>query len=321
MSLPSTESPATRTPDRTPDRMPDTAGAAASGHAGSTHPPAEAESGSGEGRAPLPQPGGWWHGRFLRAIVGAEHMTLEIRSNGRSQQLLKQVVLDYLELEPAPDPPHPADLAAALCALPPAIARLQEEMAGTGIGLRGLACDVIIDDSWMLYDVVRADLRSLAPRAADALIGASLADIAGVPPAALASRWHSQGDHERTLACALPVGTLLQLQQALQPHRIAIGVLEGEFVHEFNRARDRIDPRCSVIAVVRSAGAQLGVLIDGAIASMSFEFGVGTHKELELRGRGLLRAAGGSEACVRFYAASLPSRRAPEPWIPLAAVA
>ena len=36
--------------------------------------------------------------------------------------------------------------------------------------------------------------------------------------------------------------------------RIELGSVEGEFVLEYNRHRDSLEPRCSVIAVVREAG-------------------------------------------------------------------
>jgi len=174
----------------------------------------------------------------------------------------------------------------------------------------------------MLYDVVRADLRGLSPRAADALIGASLADVAGVASSELVSRWQPQGDSAYTLACGLPSSTLPIVLHALGQHGMVAGAIEGEFVHEYNRYRGNLEAKCSVIAVVRDAGAQLGVLIDGVLTSMSFEFGVGTPKELELRGRGLLRVAGvGGDGAVRFYAISPPNWKAPEPWVALAAAA
>ncbi len=284
-------------------------------------------SGSGAGAqdaAPVPMSRGartgWSVGRFLRARIGAQSLHLELlqgRGNPRPLVCLVQPYAGDAQRS------QPTDLLPAIAALEPALAALQEKLEGDGSRpLRGLVCDLIIDDSWMLYDIVRADLRGLSPRAADALIGASLADVAGVSASELISRWQPQGKSPYTLACGLPAGALPALQQALAAHRLVTGAVEGEFVFEFNRHRDRLDPGCAVIAVVREAGAQLAVLVDGILTSMSFEFGVDNARELELRGRGLLRIAGfGGGASIRFYAMTPPQWKAPEPWVclPMAA--
>ena len=260
-------------------------------------------------------------GRFLRARIGAELLSIELLAGRRAPRVLARLEQGYVSADDQ-SPAVPTDLAGALAALGPALDALESRLAAQGASLRGLSCDVIIDDSWMLYDVVRADLRGLTPRAADSLIGASLADVAGVDSSELVSRWHAQGSSPYTLACGLPSGALPTLDHALRKHRVAAGSVEGEFVHEYNRHRDRLDPSCSIIAVVRDAGAQLGVLIDGVLTAMSFEFGVGAPKELELRGRGLLRVAGkGGETSVHFYAITLPGITAPEPWVALPAAA
>jgi hypothetical protein len=217
----------------------------------------------------------------------------------------------------------PTELAAAAAALGPALDALEARVVAEGAkSIRGLVCDVVIDDAWMLYDVVRADLRGLSPRAADALIGASLADVAGVAPSEIVSRWQPQGESPYTLACGLPANALPVVGETLRAHRVATGAVEGEFVLEYNRHRLTLEPKCSVIAVVREAGAQLAVLINGVLTTMSFEFGVGAPKELELRGRGLLRVAGvGGDGSVNFYAISSPGWKAPEPWVCLPAAA
>ena len=60
------------------------------------------------------------------------------------------------------------------------------------------------------------------------------------------------------------------------------------------------------------------MVVDGVLTSMSFEYGVGTAKELEMRGRGLLRVAGvGAEGAARFYVLAPPGGKAPEPWVAL----
>jgi hypothetical protein len=272
--------------------------------------------------APRKRPG-WNFSRFLRARIGTGHLTLELFSSRRKPQLLARLAQDYAGAGDDAAPSLPTELAQAIAALAPALAAMEAGVsADGGKSIRGLVCDVVIDDAWMLYDVVRADLRGLSPRAADALIGASLADVAGVAASELVSRWQPQGDSPYTLACGLPANALPVLGETLRAHRMVLGSVEGEFVLEYNRYRQSLEPKCSVIAVVREAGAQLAVLIDGVLTSMSFEFGVGAPKELELRGRGLLRVAGvGGDGSVRFYAISPPGWKAPEPWVSLPAAA
>jgi hypothetical protein len=271
----------------------------------------------------VPKPRGWGFGRYLRARIGTEQLTLELFANRRKPRLLGRVTQGTLADRDGAGASLPTDIVQAISALGPALAALEAGAAARGErGVRGLLCDVIIDDAWMLYDVVRADLRGLSPRAADALIGASLADVAGVSASELVSRWQPQGDSPYTLACGLPATALPALTETLRAHRVGVGSVEGEFVLEFNRYRQNLEPKCSVIAVVREAGAQLAVLIDGVLTAMSFEFGVGAPKELELRGRGLLRVAGvGGDGAVRFIAISPPGWKAPEPWVCLPATA
>jgi hypothetical protein len=288
-------------------------------------PPAAAQAGEApaDAAAPPKKKSGWGFGRFLRARVGTGHLVLELFSSRSKPRLLAQLTQEYVGAGDAGTPALPTELAVAVASLAPALAALDAGLVAEGAkGVRGLVCDIVIDDAWMLYDVVRADLRGLSPRAADALIGASLADVAGVDASELVSRWQPQGESPYTLACGLPANALPVLGETLRAQRVQLGAVEGEFVLEYNRYRETLEPKCSVIAVVREAGAQLAVLIDGVLTSMSFEFGVGAPKELELRGRGLLRVAGvGGDGAVRFYAISPPSWKAPEPWVSLAAAA
>ncbi len=285
-------------------------------------PSSETAAAPGAAPATAGTPGlGARFGRFLRVRIGAEQLALELLAGRRAPRVLARLEQGYVSADDQ-SPALPTDLAGALGALGPALDALEARLAAQGASLRGLVCDIVIDDSWMLYDIVRADLRGLTPRAADSLIGASLADVAGVDSSELVSRWHAQGKSPYTLACGLPASALPALDHALRRHGVVAGSVEGEFVYEYNRHRERLDPTCSIVAVVRDAGAQLGVLIDGVLTSMSFEFGVGTPKELELRGRGLLRVAGkGGETAVHFYAITRPGIAAPEPWVALPAAA
>jgi len=261
-------------------------------------------------------------GHYLRTRIGAGQLVVELFQGRSRPRLLGSLAREYTD----PDSGErvlPTELAQAIAGLTPALASIQEKLEADGTGsLQGLPCEVVVDDSWMLYDVVRADLRGLSPRAADALIGASLADVAGLSPSELASRWQPQGRSAFTLACGLPANALPALREALAAFGIQAESIEGEFVHEFNRYRERLAPRCAVIALVRDAGAQLAIVIDGVLTAMSFEFGVGAARELELRGRSLLRAAGlGGDGAIHFYALAPAGWATSEPWVclPLAA--
>ncbi len=279
--------------------------------------PAPAQA-AGPAVAPAPAPvRGKLRAGGLRIRLGAQHVELQLRTAERAPRVIAEMLQPYLGGEALPAPAVPTDLVQAVGAVRAALDAFATRLSAENKGaLSGLPCEVVVDDSWMLYDVVRADLRALSPRAADALIGASLADVAGIEASELASRWQPQGRSAYTLACGLPGAALPVLMDALRAHRLVARTVEGEFVLQFNRHRERFDPRRSVIALVRDAGAQLAVMVNGALACMSFEFGVSNPKELELRGRGLLRIAGvGGEGPVHFFAMSPAEWKAPEPWV------
>src|SRR5438445_10151534 len=86
--------------------------------------------------------------------------------------------------------------------------------------IKGLTCDVLIGDAWMLYDIVRADLRSLSPRAADDVVRSALADVAGLPPSDVVTRWQTQSGGQCTVACGMPAAVLPSLQTLLQLHKL-----------------------------------------------------------------------------------------------------
>jgi len=283
-----------------------------------SHPSNSAPAAVAEAASPArPRRGLWRFGRFLRARVGVERLQVDLLAGRGQPRLLASVFQPYATA--GTERAAPTELADTFAAFAPALAQLQERLdAEIGGGVRGLACDVVIDDSWMLYDVVRADLRGLSPGAADALVGASLADVAGVAAEEIASRWQPQGRSAYTLACGLAAGALPALREALDAAGVALGSIEGEFVAEYNRMRGQLDPGCAVIALVRDAGTQLAVMVDGVLTAMSFEYGVGAARELELRGRSLLRVAGiGREDTARFFVLSPPGGKAPEPWVAL----
>ncbi len=242
-------------------------------------------------------------GLRVRARIGAEKIRVDLAGGfGR------------LALPPPREfelGPRQASLTQAAEGLGLALGALQ---SATG-PLKGLACDVVVADHWMLYDVVRTDLHGMSPQAADDLIGAALADVAGVQPGELATRWQAQGDRQSTLACGLPADALLAIGEALRGQGLRPGAIEGEFVREYNTVRRGLQLDRSVIALVREAGTQLAIGIDGVLGAMSFELGVRAPEELAIRGRGLLRCAGvGQEDSIRYYAILPEGWRPPAPW-------
>ncbi|HEX7156178.1 MAG TPA: hypothetical protein VF229_03125 [Burkholderiaceae bacterium] len=247
---------------------------------------------------------GWRFGRRLHARLGAERVRVELRT--RSGQVEFEQEIEFGNAQ--------AGLGQAAEALGAGLAALRER-AGS---LRRMRCDIVVADSWMLYDVVRADLRSLSPRAADELIGASLADVAGVQAGELLTRWQAQGSGQCTLACGLPAEVVPAIERALGTHGLRVGSIEGEFVHEYNRHRSKLDAPRAVVALVREAGSQLAIIVDGVLTAMSFELGVRAPEELEVRGRGLLRVAGlGDAEATRFYAMLPKGWLPPAPWVAL----
>jgi hypothetical protein len=242
-------------------------------------------------------------GRYLRVRVGAENARVDFFAGWRRPRVVASHQVDYR--------PGVATLPEAV----EAVDGLLSALASTTVPLKGLRCDFVIGDSWMLYDVVRADLRSLSPRAADDVVRSALADMAGVPPSDLATRWQTQTGGHSTLACGMPAAVLPTLNSVLRSHRLRSGAIVGEFVHEFNAHREQLATRSAVISLVRETGAQLAIGTNGVVTAMSFELGVRAPEELETRGRSLLRGAGlGSDADARFFALLPSGWTPPAPW-------
>ena len=256
--------------------------------------------------------------RRLAIRIGSHGIALNLFP-GKSRTAKLHLALPYSELHGTQLQGSPLELVHALEHLAGALSAFQAKMTEDKLGnLDGSIAEVTIDDAWMLYDVVRADLRPLAPGAADGLINASLADVAGVDPSELLSRWQPQGASAYTFACGLPSGSMPLITQALRERHLAVGSVTGDFVRAFNAARSRIDPECAVVALVRHAGAQVATVIEGNITSTSFEFGVRDMPELEARARSLLRVCGvGVDRPAKFYALGSSRLKVTEPWIHL----
>jgi hypothetical protein len=253
---------------------------------------------------------GFGIGRRLRLRVGAEGARAELVAGWHKPRVVATQQIEY--------GPGIATLPEAIVALEPLLAAIVSA-AGP---IKGLTCDVLIGDAWMLYDVVRADLRNLSLRAADDVVRSALADVAGLPPSDVVTRWQTQAGGQCTIACGMPAAALPSLQTLLKAHRLHPGEIVGEFVHEFNANRNRLSSRCAVISLVRETGSQLAVASDGVLAAMSFELGVRAPEELEVRGRGLLRGAGMmSDAETKFFALLPTGWTPPAPWVALATTA
>lgn len=255
----------------------------------------------------------------LRAQIGPRSVVLEcLAEAGRRNAPLR--VVEPCGDDPEMARPHEAPPAQALQALSRALAAMEGKVES----LRGRRCDVVIEDCWMLYDVVRADLDAMSSRAATALVTASLADLSGAAPTELHCRWHRQGRSAQALACAIPADLVPALTETLSPLGLRLGTVEGELVAEYNRRRAPIEPRCAVIAVVRAAGTQLAAMVDGIFIATSFEAGIQAAPELETRARGMLRTAASSRAAFDdaaglFYAIAEPEWRSETPWVILQA--
>jgi hypothetical protein len=270
------------------------ADAATNGKAGK---PAEAAAAAKAGRA---------LGRRLRLRVGAEGARLDLVAGWRKPRLLATQQIEYR--------PGVATLAEAVVALDPVFTA----MTAAAGPIKGLTCDALIGDAWMLYDVVRADLRSLSPSAADDVVRSALADVAGVPPSEVVTRWQTQTGGHCTIACGMPAAVPPSLQALLRTHKLQAGEFVGEFVHEYNAHRDRLMSRCAVISLVRETGTQLAVAAGGVLTAMSFELGVRAPEDLEVRGRSLLRGAGlALDGETRFFALLPAGWSPPPPWVAL----
>jgi hypothetical protein len=274
--------------------------------------PAEAANGAKAGlpgvAAKAAKPGGGLRmGRRLRLRVGAEGARADLLAGWNKPRVVATQQIEYR--------PGVATLPEAVAALAPLLAALT---AAAG-SLKGLTCDVLIGDAWMLYDVVRADLRSLSPHAANDVVRSALADVAGIPPSEVVTRWQTQAGGHCTVACGMPAAVLPSLQMLLRAHGLHAGEIVGEFVHEYNAHRDQLLSRCAVISLVRETGTQLAVAAGGVVTAMSFELGVRAPEELEVRGRSLLRGAGlAVDADTRFLALLPAGWTPPPPWVAMA---
>src|SRR5262249_15595704 len=104
------------------------------------------------------------HTRRVHVYFGARRVTADLLAGWRHPQLLFGVSRSIDES---------GGLDAAIAALVEALRALRAE-AGD---LTGLACEVVLADNWIVYDVVSIDLLRVSSRSADAAIAATLEDV------------------------------------------------------------------------------------------------------------------------------------------------
>jgi hypothetical protein len=207
----------------------------------------------------------------LRVYLGTQRVTVDVLVGWRARRAVHGVSL-----------PVPAGgLDAAMVALAEAL-RAVRATAGS---LRELACDIVLADGWIAYDVVGIDLLRVAPAAAGTAVAAALADVCGVRADSLEVRWQWQADGRSAFAMAIPRGLLTRLRTVLAGPGLNLVSVTGEFIAVYNAQRTSFSGRRVVLAVGREAGAQIAVLVDGLIRATRFELGGG--------GAGLAQAAAG----------------------------
>ena len=223
----------------------------------------------------------------VRVYFGTRQVTVDLLAGWRRQ--LVRGVSQTIETT--------GGLDAAVAALGEALRALRAE-AGD---LRGLACDVVLADAWIIYDVVAIDLLRVSPRAAGAAVAATLEDVAGVHPGSLAVRWQWQGDGRGVFAMAVPRSTLGKLKTAFAAAGLALKSVTGEFVAVYNAQRGAFTGHRVVFAVGREAGAQIAVLIDGVIRATRFELGGADTVGLSSAAAGVMRARGDDTTAPTDY--------------------
>jgi hypothetical protein len=219
---------------------------------------------------------------------GTRQVTADVLAGWRRPQLLSGV-WQTIDQE--------GGLDAAITALGEALRALRAE-AGD---LRGLACDLVLADGWMMYDVVSIDLLRVSPRSADAAIAATLEDVAGAHPGSLYVRWQWQRDGCGVFAMAMPRAMLGKIKTAFAVVGLELESMTGEFVAVYNAQRKALTGRRVVFAVGREAGAQIAVLADGVIRATRFEIGAAGSRGLSSAAAGVMRARGDDTTAPTDY--------------------
>ena len=173
-----------------------------------------------------------------------------------------------------------------------ALSAALDALAASGTTLRGARIDLVVADAWLIYDIVEIDLRDLPDRAAKSAVSALLADLAGVEPGSLVSRWQTIARPATQLACAMPADAAASLNDLVRRHRLRCGHMQGEFVSAFNSHRNEFDGVPTALAVMRSHGTQIGVVWNGVLAALHHEGGLPVLDRLTALCDSLVRRAG-----------------------------
>ena len=217
----------------------------------------------------------------IHALLGSAMMELEI-SHGRK-------VRDESERRVSASDGSRFD---SLLACVGALGTELDALGASGTTLRGARIDLVVADPWLIYDIVEIDLRDLPNRAAESTVSALLADLAGVEPGSLVSRWQTIARPATQLACAMPSDAAAALNGLVQRHRLRWGEVQGEFVLAFNSHRSEFDGVPTALAVMRPHGTQIGVVSNGVLAALHHEGGVPVLDRLTALCDSLVRRAG-----------------------------
>jgi hypothetical protein len=221
--------------------------------------------------------------------------------------------------------------APALSALDAALVALRTMGDGTlGAKFGGAACEAILADAWLVYDVIALDFAGLSSALADRAVGAALADVVGATPDSLCIRWQPQGNGRSVLATAIAGGDLEALRTLVQAHGLRLKRATGELLAVLDARRGVLPATPGVVvAVSRATGTQLATLADGAVDAVHFEAGrvdAATLARVVLRALRLRGAGPANELACRvdsdepfeLPAAGGWERLPPAPWLPAA---
>ena len=228
----------------------------------------------------------------IHALLGSAMMELEI-SQGRGMRGLSE------RRASASDGPRFDSLLACVGALGTEL----DALTASGTTLRGAQIDVVVADSWLIYDIVEIDLRDLTDRTAESTVTALLADLAGVEPGSLVARWQTIASPATQLACAMPADAAASLKDLVRRHRLRWGIVQGEFISALNLHRSQFDGVPTALAVMRPQGTQIGVVSNGVLAALHHEGGFPVLDRLTALCDSLVRRAGyESDQSMRYLA-------------------
>jgi hypothetical protein len=240
------------------------------------------------------------HTQRVRVYFGTRDVTIDLLAGRRKQRSLRRLTHSIEDV---------GVLDSALVALGAALHALRTE-AGD---LRGLACEVVLADGWIVYDVISIDLLRVKPRAAHSAIVATLEDVAGAHAGSLLVQWQWQSDGRGVFAMAIPRATIGKLKATFATTGLVLKSVTGEFVAVFNAQRRSLTGRRVVFAVGREAGAQIAVLNNGVIRATRFELGGAGSASLSSAAAGVMRVRGEDTTAPTNYVLDAAAEDALDP--------